>query len=100
MGKRELGEPAFSDHRAAAAGWARLSTEGVRRCLDMETDRLLFGERRALSRVADGGENPTRPPGRVPGRYRPGCSMAYDARRSWTRIELFLDNGRSRGSGR
>ena len=48
MGKRELGKPAFSDHRAAAAGWAKLSTEGANRRLDMETDRLLFGERSAL----------------------------------------------------
>ena len=49
-GKRHLGRLAFSGHRPTAAVWPAVSNEGARRRLNMETDRLLLGDARALPR--------------------------------------------------
>ena len=47
-GKRETAHAAFSGHRAKAAGWPTISTDGARCRLDMEADRLLCDDRRML----------------------------------------------------
>ena len=46
--KRETARAAFSGHRAKAAGWPTISTDGARCRLDMEADRLLCDDGRML----------------------------------------------------
>ena len=48
LGKRETARAAFSGHRAKAAGWPTISTDGARCRLDMEADRLLCDDGRML----------------------------------------------------
>ena len=46
--KRETARAAFSGHRAKAAGWPTISTDGARCRLDMEAVRLLCDDGRML----------------------------------------------------
>ena len=46
--KKETARAAFSGHRAKAAGWPTISTDGARCRLDMEADRLLCDDGRML----------------------------------------------------
>ena len=46
--KRETARAAFSGHRAKAAGWPTISTDGARCRLDMGADRLLCDDGRML----------------------------------------------------
>ena len=47
-GKRLAARPAGSGHGASAAGWPKLSIEGARRRLDVESGRFLFDDGRTL----------------------------------------------------
>ena len=47
-GKRQSGRQAFSGHRRTAAGLPAVSPGGARRRLDMEANRLLWDDGRAV----------------------------------------------------
>ena len=56
-GKKLAARPARSGHRAFAAGCSTLSTEGVRRRLDVETGRFLFDDGRTMPRRPTSGKS-------------------------------------------
>lgn len=61
---------------------------------DMETSRLLYDDGRSGRCRAVTRKNPAWPSGYGLGCCRSGCAIAYEARRSWSRVELMSDKRR------
>ena len=56
FGKRETQRAAFSGHRALAAGWPTISTDGAKCRLDMEANRLLCDDGRTQQSLPTAGK--------------------------------------------